>query len=152
MALFEKELQIKRSKLPGAGKGLFTRVAIPKGRRIAEYRGEVFTWKEVEQMPDERNGYVFYFNRNYVIDAWKTRKGVAHFANDANGLVRVPGIRNNSEYVTSGKRCFIKSTRAIPAGGEILVSYGKEYWDAIRENIGHKLPHHHVAKRQRRRH
>ncbi len=162
MALLEKQLIVKKSTLAGAGRGLFTRVAIPKGRRIVEYKGEILTWSEVEKMPDERNGYVFYFTRKYVIDAWKTKKSVAHFANDARGIVRVDGVRNNAEYVTSGKHCYIKSIRPIPAGGEIFVSYGKEYWDAIRYNIrvdqrkkkGKKaaktLPHHHVAKRQTR--
>ncbi len=134
MALLEKHLYIKKSTLRGAGKGLFTKVLIPKGARIVEYKGKVFTWKQVEKMPDDRNGYVFYFNRNYVIDAWK-HKGFAHFANDAKGLVKQEGIRNNSEYVTEGKRCFVEATRDIPAGSEIFVGYGAEYWQVIRENL-----------------
>lgn len=134
MALLEKSLYVKKSTLPGAGKGLFTKVFIPKGTRIVEYKGKVYTWKQVEDMPDERNGYVFYFTRNYVIDAWK-HKGFAHFANDAKGLVRKEGVKNNSEYVTEGKRCFIEATKNIPAGSEILVGYGPEYWQVIRENL-----------------
>ncbi|MDZ4716058.1 MAG: SET domain-containing protein [Cytophagales bacterium] len=162
MALLEKYLIVKKSLLPGAGKGLFTKVDIPKGKRIVEYKGEILTWKEVEAMPDERNGYVFYFTLKYVIDAWKTKKSVAHFANDAQGIVRVKGITNNADYETEGKRCFIDAIKDIPAGSEILVSYGREYWQAIRYNIredersqkkhGKKagktsLPHHKVAKR-----
>ncbi|PZR24775.1 MAG: SET domain-containing protein-lysine N-methyltransferase, partial [Azospira oryzae] len=50
MALLEKHLYVKKSTLPGAGKGLFTKVFIPKGTRIIEYKGEVLTWKEVEKM------------------------------------------------------------------------------------------------------
>jgi hypothetical protein len=38
MALLEKHLRIKRSLLPGAGKGLFTTKFIPKGTRIVEYK------------------------------------------------------------------------------------------------------------------
>ena len=162
MALQEKNLMVKKSRLPGAGKGLFTKVFIPKGTRIVEYKGEVLTWREVEKMADERNGYVFYFTLKYVIDAWKTKKSVAHFANDAHGIVRVKGIRNNSEYETEGKRCFIDAVKDIPAGSEIYVPYGKEYWQAIRYNVredlrnakkagknGKKvlLPHHKIAKR-----
>lgn len=134
MAFLERHLYIKKSTLSGAGKGLFTKVPIAKGTRIVEYKGKVFTWKQVEKMPDDRNGYVFYFNKNYVIDAWK-HKGFAHFANDARGLVRQEGIRNNSEYVTEGKRCFIEATRDISAGSEIFVGYGAEYWQVIRENL-----------------
>ncbi len=134
MALLEKSLYIKKSTLPGAGKGLFTKVFIPKGTRIVEYKGKVYTWKQVEDMPDERNGYVFYFTRNYVIDAWK-HKGFAHFANDAKGIVRKEGAKNNSDYVTEGKHCYIEATKDIPAGSEIFVAYGPEYWQVIRENL-----------------
>jgi SET domain-containing protein len=162
MALLEKNLIVKKSTLPGAGKGLFTKVFIPKGTRIVEYKGKLVTWKEVEKMADDRNGYVFFFNNKHCIDAWKTKKGVAHYANDARGIVRVEGVKNNSEYVTEKKRCYIEATRDIPAGSEILVGYGAEYWQVIRYNIkleqknrekaGKKvvkdeLPHHRVAKR-----
>src|SRR5262245_20290180 len=116
MALLEEELVVRRSTLPRAGKGLFTRVFIPAGARIIEYKGRAFTWKEVERMPDYRNGYVFYFNSQFVIDAWRTKKSVAHFANDARGFARMAGIRNNSEYVIEGKRCFIEASVDIPAG------------------------------------
>ncbi|MEJ0056496.1 MAG: SET domain-containing protein [Bacteroidota bacterium] len=134
MALLEKHLYLKKSTLPGAGKGLFTKVFIPKGTRIVEYKGEILTWKEVEKMSEERNGYVFFFTNNYVIDAWK-HKGFAHYANDAKGIIRVEGIKNNSEYVTEKKRCYIEATRDIPARSEILVGYGGEYWQVIRYNI-----------------
>lgn len=135
MALLEKFLSVKRSQLPGAGRGLFTKVPIRKGTRIVEYKGEIMTWRDVEKMPDWRNGYVFYFNLKYVIDAWKTKKSVAHFANDAAGIIRVKGLKNNAEYTTEGKRCFITASVDIPKGAEIFVDYGREYWQAIRYNI-----------------
>jgi len=163
MALLERQLEVRRSVLPGAGKGLFTKVFIPKGTRIVEYKGKQVTWKQVEAMDDERNGYVFYFSKNHCIDAWRTKKSVAHFANDANGIVRVKGIRNNSDYNTHKRRCYIEASRDIPAGSEILVAYGGDYWRAIRYNLrvdektaqkaGRKskteLPHHKAAKRQK---
>lgn len=43
MALLEKHLYVKRSLLPGAGRGLFTKVPIKKGTRIVEYKGEIMT-------------------------------------------------------------------------------------------------------------
>jgi SET domain-containing protein len=139
MPLLDKELIVKRSTLPGAGKGLFTTVPITKGTRITEYKGKRMTWAEAQKLPDERNGYLFYFTRNHVIDAWHTTKGIAQFANDARGLTRVEGIRNNSEYITEGKRCYIQASRNIAAGEEILVAYGAEYWQAIRYNIREEL-------------
>jgi SET domain-containing protein len=32
------------------------------------------------------------------------------------------------------KKVFIEAIKDIPAGSEILVSYGKEYWDVMKEN------------------
>ena len=133
MLLLEKQLKVKRSTLKGAGKGLFTRKPIPKGTKIVEYRGKVTTWKEVNDR-EGLNGYIYYVNRKHVIDAWSTRAAMARYANDARGLVRTTGIRNNSSYETEGLKVFIVAAKNIPAGSEILVGYGKEYWDIIREN------------------
>ena len=73
MALLEKYLVIKKSTLPGAGKGLFTKKLIPKGTRIVEYKGKITTWKEVDHL-DGLNAYIFYINRNHVIDGSKHKK------------------------------------------------------------------------------
>ena len=32
-----------------------------RNSRIVEYKGKIVTWKEVEKMADDRNGYVFLF-------------------------------------------------------------------------------------------
>jgi SET domain-containing protein len=130
--ILEKQLVVKRSGLPGAGKGLFTKRFIPKGTLIVEYTGKVSTWKELKELPD--NGYLFYVTRNHVIDAKPYKKALARYANDARGLTKLKGMRNNSEYVTEKKRVYIKSKRDILPGGEILVGYGKEYWDIMKEN------------------
>ncbi|MGZ5287514.1 MAG: SET domain-containing protein, partial [Flavisolibacter sp.] len=132
MALLEKQLVVKRSTLPNAGKGLFTKKTIPKDTRIVEYKGRVRTWKEAAH---EDNGYIYHVTRNHVIDAKPYPKALARYANDARGLERVKGIVNNSDYIQDGKNVYITSKREIPAGSEILVGYGKEYWDVIRHNI-----------------
>ncbi|MFO7258502.1 MAG: SET domain-containing protein-lysine N-methyltransferase [Bacteroidota bacterium] len=133
MALLEKHLYVKKSTLPNSGKGLFTKVFIPKGTRIVEYKGRRTVWKDVKD-DDGKNGYIFYINSKCVIDALPTVKALGRYANDAKGYSRVKGITNNSEYVVEGKRCFIEATKDIPAGGEIFVGYGAEYWKTMREN------------------
>lgn len=129
----QHRLVVKKSRLPGAGKGLFTRDLISKGSFIVEYKGSITTWKKVLEST-AFNGYVYYVNRNHVIDAMKDDAGIARYANDAKGLVTVPGIVNNAEYVIRNKQVFIKAITEINAGEEILVAYGKEYWDVIRYN------------------
>lgn len=134
MALLRKQLYIKKSGIPNAGKGLFTKKAIPKGTRIIEYKGRRTTWKDVKD-EDGKNGYIFYINRNHVIDALPTKKAYARYANDARGLVRIKGVLNNSDYIVDGLKAYIESKKDIPAGGEILVDYGKDYWKVIRQNM-----------------
>jgi uncharacterized protein len=133
MVLLEDQLVVKKSTLPNAGKGLFTKKAIKKGTRIVEYKGRITTWKEVQNDNGE-NPYIFYLKRDHVINAEPYKKALARFANDAKGLHRVKGMSNNAEYKEDGLRVFITATKDIPAGGEIFVDYGKEYWDVIRYN------------------
>ena len=134
MPLLEKQLVVKRSTLPGAGKGLFTKKPIPKGTRIVEYKGKVTSWKDADHQGGG-NGYIYYVKRYHVIDALPRPKALARYANDARGMIRVKGITNNSDYVEDGLKVYIQSFKDIPANGEIFVGYGKEYWDVIRENI-----------------
>jgi len=133
MALLEKQLFIKKSGIPAAGKGLFTNKAIPKGTKIVEYKGEIVKWKDVDTR-DGKNGYIYYVNRYHVIDAWETKEALARYANDAKGPSRTDGVRNNCTYNIEGVRVFIFAMRDIPAGSELLVGYGKEYWDIMKEN------------------
>jgi|SRR5688572_3171544 uncharacterized protein len=133
MTLPESKLIVKRSTLPGAGKGLFTKVFIVKGTKVAEYKGTITTWKEVDHK-EGANGYIYYVKRNYVIDAQPHPDALARYANDAKGLHRLRGSTNNSEYSEEGLKVFIVAKKDIPPGSEILVDYGKEYWKVIRYN------------------
>lgn len=134
MALLEKQLVVKKSTIPNSGKGLFTKKFIPKGTRIVEYKGKISAWRDVKD-EDGRNGYIFYVNRNHVIDALPVKSALARYANDARGLVRIKGVRNNCDYITDGKKAYIESKKDIGAGEEILVDYGTDYWKVIRENL-----------------
>jgi|SRR5215203_347050 len=136
MALLENQLVVKRSTIPNSGKGLFTKKFIPKGSRIVEYKGRVSTWKEVD-IDEGRNGYIYYINRNHVINAQPFPKYLGRYANDAQGMSRIKGITNNSRYMADMQtmRVYIEAVKDIPAGGEILVQYGKEYWDVIKHNL-----------------
>jgi len=127
-------LVVKRSSLPGAGKGLFTKSLIPAGTRIVEYKGRITTWKEVKTSEVENN-YIFYVNRNHVINAEPYKKALGRYANDARGLRKIKGVRNNSIYAIDKDKVFIEATRDIFPGEEIFVDYGKDYWDTMRENM-----------------
>lgn len=130
-------LYVKKSKIPKSGKGLFTTHDIKKGDVVVEYEGEKLTWKEClkrNEAQKGKGGYYFYVNAKNCVDAQYTLDALARYANDAAGFSRVPGVRNNSKYEVIKSKPYIVATRNIPAGSEILVAYGKEYWDAMKED------------------
>ncbi|MEY4110234.1 MAG: hypothetical protein RLZZ46_589 [Bacteroidota bacterium] len=133
-------LKVKKSQLPGAGKGLFTTTAIPKGTLIVEYGGELLTWREVQKRyPGNIQAalYLFHLGPNKWIDAQFTPENMARYANDAMGFSRIKGLRNNAEYQIHKGVPFIVATRNIEANAEIFVSYTKDYWDALKAGLAH---------------
>ena len=131
-----EDLLVKKSTLPNAGKGLFSKRDIKKGERIVEYVGEIITEKELDRRAEnDIYGYAFYINKNRCIDAFYMPEALARFANDAKGITRLPGVTNNAEYEVWKNRGWIKATKDIKAGSEIFVSYGAEYWKDMRYNI-----------------
>lgn len=133
-------LIVKESQIPKSGKGLFTTAPIAKGAKIIEYKGEIIDWKEyVKRVAEDKDGYLFFISKKRCIDAFSTPKFKARYANDAAGLSRVKGLKNNASYEIEKEQCFIVAARHIEAGEEIFVSYSKDYWDCIRYNLKHGL-------------
>ena len=124
---------VKKSTLPGVGKGLFTRRPIAKGERIIEYKGRITSYKAVQESGIV-NPYIYYVNRNHVIDAMPFPESAARHANDAEGPVTLPGCSNNAKFVVINKRVFLEAITDIQPGSEIFVAYGKGYWDTIAFN------------------
>ncbi len=134
MSYYKKSLEVKTSQIPNAGKGLYTKVAIAKGERIIEYTGKVTSWKDADHM-DGDNPFIFYVTDDYVIDGSKMKNAIAKYANDARGLTKVRGLSNNSEFEEDGTKVYIVATKDIPAGSEIFVDYGPDYWKTVRSNM-----------------
>jgi uncharacterized protein len=133
MAFLSKHLYIRKSSIPSGGHGLFTRKLIRKGTRIVEYKGKVTTWKDVNHRKGT-NGYIYFVNYKHVLDAFTYPKALGRYANDARGMKRKKGLKNNAAYETVGLKVYIDAVEDIPADTEILVAYGKEYWDALKYN------------------
>jgi hypothetical protein len=145
MALLEKQLVVKESTIPGAGKGLFTLAAIPKDTRIVEYKGRITTWKAADH-DGGMNFYLFCVKRYHTIDARPYKKAFGRYANDVNGPGKLKGAKNNCVFIIDGLKVFIESTRDIAAGDEIFVDYGKDYWKVLRKIFKEKAAEEKVAK------
>jgi len=129
-------LIIKKSQLKGAGKGLYSTKAIRKDSKIIEYRGEIIGYNEYRRRArNEVDQYLFYLKRDLCIDAMHTPQYKARYANDAAGITKIKGLKNNSDYIIFGNKCFIVANRDIKAGEEIFVNYTKSYWSYMRKRI-----------------
>jgi SET domain-containing protein len=129
-------LYVKKSNLPGSGKGLFTKTPIKKGEVVVEYLGEIIPWSECLKREEAgKGGYFMYVSSKHCIDARPTKDNIARYANDAKGFVKLEGVKNNAFYEMRGKRVFIVARKNLPEGSEILVGYGKEYWDTMKATI-----------------
>ena len=131
-------LYLKKSLLPKAGKGLFVKKEFKRADIICEYEGEIVPWSVCEKRADEgHEGYVFFISKNHCIDAYFTPEAIGRYANDAKGIGRVEGLRNNAQYeikVREGrKRGFIVATRTIKPNDEVLVDYGNDYWKHLQK-------------------
>jgi SET domain-containing protein len=126
-------LYLKKSLIPGAGKGLFVKNEVKKGEIVCEYEGEIVPWSVCEKRAEEgHEGYAFFITKNRCVDAYFTKEAIARYANDAKGIGRVEGLRNNAQYEIKTrqgeKRVFIVATKTLKANDEVLVDYGKDYW------------------------
>lgn len=138
MSWLDKYLFLKKSNLPDAGKGLFTKTDIKKGTRITEYKGRLQAWKDVKD-EDGHNSYIFKLNSRLAINAEKYLKTFGRYANDARGAGKVKGLRNNADYIVEGKKCYLDAIRNIKKGEEIFVEYGGNFWKLAKKLERDKL-------------
>ena len=127
---YEPNLEIRTSRIPHAGNGVFTKVAIPKGAYLGAYTGEFITEDE--------------YRRRAAEDRWQYMMGLLDCAKPrTGGIATIDGIRGNvftrmnyapAEFqnVKFEKTCeapFVRivALRDIAAGEELWVDYGPRY-------------------------
>jgi len=127
---YEQHLEVRTSLVPHAGKGVFTRVAIPKGAYLGAYTGEFIT-EDV-------------YGRRASEGKWTYMMGLLDCARPhTGGIVTIDGMNGNAftrmnyappefQNVKFEKVCeapFVKvvALRDIAAGEELWVDYGPRY-------------------------
>ncbi|HRG01960.1 MAG: SET domain-containing protein-lysine N-methyltransferase [Bacteroidia bacterium] len=129
----EKNLEIKKSQIPGAGKGLYTKIAIERETIISEFTGEKISHTiALARFILKESHSLLYLNQKYSIDSLKDENCLSSYINDANGLVKVSNLHNNVMLVVSRGRLFVIAKRKIKAGEELFLSYGKGYWKTVK--------------------
>lgn len=126
----EKQLVVKSSGIPGAGKGLFTTIAIEKETVITEFSGEKIshTIGAARSIMNESHS-LLYLNQKYFVDSYADKSCMATFINDAIGEVRINGIDNNTTIHRANGRIYVIALRDIQAGEELFLEYGPDYWN-----------------------
>jgi SET domain-containing protein len=105
-------------KRTATGLGLFTLEPIPRGKRIIEYTGTIVS---AEAAASSNRKYFFELDDKRAIDG-SPRTNLARYINHS--------CRPNAKGYTAGRRIWIWSLRAIKAGEELTIDYGKDYLDA----------------------
>lgn len=129
--MLEKNLEVKESKIKGAGKGLFTKVHIKKGQLISRFTGELIENEKVEDLnSNEKFLYLIEWDEKYTLNV-EHSNCFAKYANDAEGIKKTKMFSNNSEMCWKKNDLFLRAIKDIKEGDEIYVSYGKQYWENL---------------------
>jgi hypothetical protein len=116
-----RPFRVGRSK---TGLGLFATRPIKRRSRIAEYKGPLLPNKVAEKLERAGNKYLYEINSRWTIDG-SPRSNVARYSNHS--------CNPNAEAYDVGHRAYIRATRNIKPGEEIVYHYGMDY---LRNVIG----------------
>ena len=122
------KLQIKQSRIQGAGKGLFYvgKTPVPPDRTITQYSSERIT-----REGNPNSDYVLQISRNQFLDSDNKLNYAGRYINDSrNGQNNVRfGNGYNIREVNNRFVVPVRTTRRILPNTELLTSYGRRYWD-----------------------
>ena len=127
-------VEIRDSLIPGAGKGLFAKVAIPAGTYIGSYHGAYVTDPEIDALDDLRAEYLFLLpdcaeegeHTGIAGDLDHPISKVNYAPAELNGQ---PTHLRNVDFMEYCERPYerLYTTRAVRAGEELYTDYGSEY-------------------------
>ena len=119
------DLQLKKSTIRGAGRGLYAKRAFRDGETIGKYKGETMSHRTFDrQIPESDYGLLL--KKNVVIDAKNTQSCLARNINDAHGTTKTINARFVKNFRNQTAR--VVATRPIQRLKEIFISYGPAYW------------------------
>ena len=121
-------LRIKKSLVPGAGRGLFTERDLREGEWVTKYTGDLMAHDDV----NKESRYILQLTNDVSIDAARTNCDSGRMVNDPRGTGRQPNCK--FVYDRRTKRASIRTTCRVKKGEELLVAYGNEYWGWIRQH------------------
>ena len=122
------EIKIKKSVIPGAGMGAFSRTFIPKGTRIGPYTGEILNLDKIDGETDTSYMWEIVVDgkRQYVDGKNEKSATWMRFVNFARNV----NEQNLVAYQYLGQ-IYYRTFRDIDPNMELLVWYGEEYTEEL---------------------
>ena len=126
-----KRVTLKKSRIRNAGISAFAAKPISEGVRLGEYKGRILNEEEVVDLPHSKQCYLFEVKRksggNVLIDAYPMR--TSNWTRFVNSIKkRHQRKKENAKYYQYAQKIWIKTTRAVGEGEELICDYGSDYW------------------------
>jgi len=133
-------VEIRSSKISGAGLGVFAKTFIQTNTKLGEYKGKLITEEEYDKLGDHRCEYIFEIERRknnkvkrfYVDARFKKHSNWTRYVNGAKSKEQQEFV-NIGSYQYGGK-LFYRTNKDVHEGEELLVDYGSDYWSSDEED------------------
>lgn len=124
-------VEVRPSRISGAGDGLFATESHAEGSIVCEYTGII--WPNAVAWQRRDKNYLMKLGDNKYVDALYSREVLARYINDCRG--RLGGYNVWFDKRPAEDRALVVALRDIRAGEELFVDYGRFYW------VGYNLLH-----------
>ena len=122
-------IEISKSSIPGAGKGVFATKYIPEGSVMGYYKGRLYTQEEYDKLTNK--DYIFelkFANQpHFFIDA--SNRKYSNWTRYVNGAKKKS--QKNLINTDTFQQCFniyFEAKKDIQPGEELIITYGSHYW------------------------
>ncbi len=114
--------EVRESTIPGAGKGLFSKVPIEIEETIGYYNGEIITVDQLNSGCHSGSEYLMFVSANHIIVGEGPKANYTRYINHSN--------KPNAYLVVSTrwKSARFEAIRKINPGEEIFFNYGEQFY------------------------
>lgn len=116
-------VHIEKSRIRGAGKGLFSTQPMKEGTAVASYHGTHVTPQQADRMSDARGAYLLTKHDGTIVDAINPHSCLGRFVNHPQGG-RAPVRANAKIAELPGGKAVMTLTKDVGKHTEIIASYG----------------------------
>jgi len=120
-----KDFVIKKSGIPGAGKGLFAKRDFKKNEVLGEYYGEELSAKQLTERYGQSTAPYALLAGGKIIDS-ACKRSLMSVANAKKNLEQANAKFSNN--INANGRVNVRAKKKIKAGKEVFVHYGSDYW------------------------